>query len=71
MLHNEDYQYVLGLNPFNEDAYVMKGKLPINKGNLPAADLFTDAIELKPDFAKAFAEEDGPTRCWENRERGA
>ena len=48
---------MLDLNPFNEDAYVMKGKLLIKQGKpAEAADLFTDAIELKPDFAKAFAE---------------
>lgn len=41
---HEDYQYVLDWNPFNEDAYVMKGKLLIKtRKPAEAADLFTDA----------------------------
>ena len=68
---HEDYQYVLDLNPFNEDAYVMKGKLLIKQGKpAEAADLFTDAIELKPRFRQGpLPKEDGPTRCLENRKR--
>lgn len=45
------------LNPFNEDACILKGSLLITKNLLDEAIVFFDeAIEIKPDFAKAYAE---------------
>ena len=47
----------LDLNPFNEDACILKGSLLITKNLLDEAIVFFDeAIEIKPDFAKAYAE---------------
>ena len=50
-------QQALDLNPFNEDACILKGSLLITKNLLDEAIVFFDeAIEIKPDFAKAYAE---------------
>lgn len=49
----DDYQQALDLNPFNEDACILKGSLLITKNLLDEAIVFFDeAIEIKPDFAR-------------------
>ena len=52
-----DYQNVLELNPFNDEATLLVGQLLITQERLDEAITFFDeAIDLKPDFAKAYAE---------------
>jgi tetratricopeptide (TPR) repeat protein len=52
-----DYNRVLELNPFNTDAFMFLGALLINAGNPDdAIQCFDEAIELKPDFARAYNE---------------
>lgn len=56
-LAENDYSYVNELNPFNEEAYMHLGKLYITREQPDRAiALFDEAIELKPDFAKAYSE---------------
>ena len=52
-----DYQNVLELNPFNDEAMLLVGQLLITQERLDEAITFFDeAIDLKPDFGKAYAE---------------
>ena len=52
-----DYQNVLELNPFNDEATLLVGQLLITQERLDEAITFFDeAIDLKPDFGKAYAE---------------
>jgi tetratricopeptide (TPR) repeat protein len=53
----DDYNRVLELNPFNTDAFMLLGTLLIHIGNPDEAiRCFDEAIELKPDFARAYSE---------------
>ena len=50
----QDYEVVTGLNPFNEQAYL---QLYIAREQPDKAiELFDEAIELKPEFARAYSE---------------
>ena len=52
-----DYQNTLNLNPFNEDATLLTAQLLMAHNRLDEAIAFLDeAIEMKPDFAKAYSE---------------
>lgn len=52
-----DYRLVTELNPFNEQAFLYLGQLYINRKRLTEAiELFTEAIELNPDFSTAYHE---------------
>ena len=52
-----DYQNVLELNPFNDEATLLVGQLLITQERLDEAiTFFNEAIDLKPDFGKAYAE---------------
>ena len=52
-----DYQNVLELNPFNDEATLLVGQLLITQERLDEAITFFDeAIDLKSDFGKAYAE---------------
>ena len=53
----QDYEVVTGLNPFNEQAYLQLGTLYIAREQPDKAiELFDEAIELKPEFARAYSE---------------
>ena len=48
---------MLELNPFNDEAMLLVGQLLITQERLDEAITFFDeAIDLKPDFGKAYAE---------------
>ena len=50
---NSDFQQVLDLNPFNEDACILSGQLLIEQKKYDEAIAFFDeAIETNPSFAK-------------------
>lgn len=52
-----DYQNVLELNPFNDEATLLVGQLLITQERLDEAiTFFNEAIDLKLDFGKAYAE---------------
>lgn len=63
----QDYEVVTGLNPFNEQAYLQLGTLYIAREQPDKAiELFDEAIELKPEFARAYSER-GPGKTDERR----
>ena len=47
---NSDFQQVLDLNPFNEDACILSGQLLIEQKK------YDEAIATNPSFAKAYSE---------------
>lgn len=52
----KDYRYVTELNPSDEEAYLRLGNIYISRNRpLEAIGLFNEAIELKPDSAKAYS----------------
>ena len=53
----KDYEGVTRLNPFNEQEYLQLGTLYIAREQPDKAiELFDEAIELKPEFARAYSE---------------
>lgn len=61
-----DYRQVIGLNPFHEEAYLQFGRLLIsNQQADEALRLFDEALDIKPDFARAY-----PVRAQLHEQRG-